>query len=278
MLNGGNTVEVNAGTAQTTESRISYPCYKSFDEFIDVARLRALDGYIIERIQRHIADQTDSYFLNNHPLDESAPHETAVREIWLSRTKPGVPYDYLDLDKPELWEPNIASAEFPLLMDFIATLPFEALGRMLIIYDHIGTAVPAHRDHEYSDLCHEFIWFRTNLRKPFYVLNAETNKKVYVESYSAWFDTVNQFHGSDVADGLTFSIRVDGIFTEQFRKQIPSLTANRSATPALWASLSKPNEPVSSLNAEVFGRSLSIGAESLGGTLSQQKENNLLIQ
>jgi hypothetical protein len=261
MLNLTKTIDVNPGTAGTMDARISYPCHKSFDEFIDVARLRSLDGYIIERIERHIAQQTDSYFLNDHPLDESGSHETAVREIWLSRTKPDVPYNYLDLDKPELWEPTVASAEFPLLMDFIATLPFAALGRMLIIYDHIGTAVPAHRDHEYADLCHEFIWLRTNLRKRFYVLNAETNEKEYVESYSAWFDTVNQFHGSDAADGLTFSIRVDGIFTEQFRKQIPWLPANPSATPALWASLSKPNEPISSLNAEAFGRH-SIGAGS----------------
>jgi hypothetical protein len=241
MLNLEKTSEVNIddGARKTTDSLIVYPCYKSLDEFIDVKALRSLDDYITERIEQHIAHANDSYFLNDHPLDETSAHETDVREIWLSQTKPGVPYNYLDLDKPELWLPSAASAEFPLLMDFIATLPFSALGRMLIIYDHTGTVVPAHRDHVFTDLCHEFIWLRTNRRKPFYLLNSETNQKLYVDSYSAWFDSVNQFHGSDAAEGLSFSIRVDGVFSEQFRKQIPLVASNRAATPALWACVSR---------------------------------------
>jgi hypothetical protein len=40
------------------------------------------------------------------------------------------------------------------------------------------------------------------------MLNHLTNEKLYVESYSAWFDSVNQYHGSDSIDGLSFSIRV----------------------------------------------------------------------
>jgi hypothetical protein len=70
------------------------------------------------------------------------------------------------------------------------------------------------------------------------MLNHETGEKRYVESYSAWFDTVNQFHGTDPGEGLTFSIRVDGSFTDEFRQRIPTPPAgNRAATSALWASL-----------------------------------------
>jgi hypothetical protein len=109
---------------------------------------------------------------------------------------------------------------------------------MLIMYDNISRPVTAHRDHEESGICHEFVWFRTNLKKPFYLLNPRTKEKKYVESYSAWFDTVNQFHGSDPVDGLTFSIRVDGTFTDEFRKQIPLINDdNVAATPSFWASL-----------------------------------------
>jgi hypothetical protein len=50
---------------------------------------------------------------------------------------------------------------------------------------------------------------------------------------------VNQFHGTDPGEGLTFSIRVDGSFTDEFRKRIPTPPAeNRASTPALWASIS----------------------------------------
>jgi hypothetical protein len=70
------------------------------------------------------------------------------------------------------------------------------------------------------------------------MLNHRTGERLYVESYSAWFDTVNQFHGSDAMAGLSFSIRVDGIFTDEFRALIPTPPCNPASTPALWASLS----------------------------------------
>ena len=219
------------------DSRIAYPCYKSFDEFIDVERLKSLDGYVVERIKRHLEARADDLFLNQHRLNAAAPHQPGAREIWLSRTKPGVPYDYLDLDKPELWARTEAADEFSSLVDFIETLPFSATGRMLIIYDDSARSVPAHRDHLSAEVCHEFVWFRTNLSKPFYVLNHHTGEKQYVESYSAWFDTVNQFHGSDAHEGLTFSVRVDGRFTDAFKRRIPVPPCNPASTPALWASV-----------------------------------------
>ena len=217
------------------EPGVRYPCYKSFDEFIDVDRLRSLDGYITERILKHQKAAQLDYFQNDHRLDDEAPREPGVREIWLSGAKPGAPDDYLNLDQPDLWQPTRATQDFPLLMDFIATLPFAATGRMLIIYDDSGNPVPAHRDHMNAQLCHHFIWLRTNKTKPFYVLNHKTGEKLYVESYSAWFDTVNQFHGTDSAPGLSFSIRIDGRFTDEFARSIPQPRRNRAAQPALWA-------------------------------------------
>jgi hypothetical protein len=71
------------------------------------------------------------------------------------------------------------------------------------------------------------------------MLNHLTGEKQYVESYSAWFDSVNQFHGSDGYDGLSFSIRVDGKFTEEFKAKIPRPELNPSSMPALWACLKK---------------------------------------
>lgn len=217
------------------DPRITYPCYKSFDEFIDVERLRSLDGYIIERIQQHIKAEKGDFFLNIHRLDPDSPYQPGVREIWLTRTKPETPYDYLDLDRDDLWEFTEAAEEFASLTDFIRTLPFKTTGRMLIIYDDAGKEVPAHRDHLESEICNEFIWFRTNLKKPFYVLNQNTGAKKYVESYSAWFDAVNQYHGSEAVEGLSFSIRVDGTFTDEFKKQIPKPKYNLASMPALWS-------------------------------------------
>lgn len=219
------------------DPRISYPCYKSFDEFIDVERLKALDGYIIERIERHIAARTDMQFYTGpFRLENSLPDRPGSRMIYLAQSR--LPDSYFDLDRTELWEPTPATGEFALLMDFIATLPFKSTGRMLIMYDDVQRPVPAHRDHTEQDICHEFVWFRTNLRKPFFMLNHKTGEKQYVESYSAWFDSVNQFHGTDPGEGITFSIRVDGIFTDEFRRRIPVPETNPASTPALWACMS----------------------------------------
>ncbi len=214
---------------------ITYPSYKSFDEIIDLAHLLSLDKELTSLIERHAAKPPADYFLNEHRLDAEAPHQPGAREIWLTRTKPGTRYNYLDLNKPGLWTKTKEAEEFSSVFQFIETLPFQALGRVLIIYDDSGIELPAHRDHLEPSLCHNFIWFRTNQRKRFYMYNQLTQEKLYVESYSAWFDTVNQFHGSDAPTGLTFSIRVDGIFDEEFRKQIPFCRGNPAATPALWA-------------------------------------------
>ena len=219
------------------DSRIMYPCYKSFDEFIDVERLKSLDEYITERIERRLEAQQDyRFYTGPYRLRDSSPDKPGTRMIYLAQSR--LPDSYFDLDKTELWEPTEAAREFSLLMDFIETLPFKATGRMLIMYDNVTRPVSAHRDHTETEICHEFIWFRTNLKKPFYMLNHETNEKQYVESYSAWFDSVNQFHGSDAQEGLSFSIRVDGRFTDEFRERIPVPEDNLAATPALWAGIS----------------------------------------
>jgi hypothetical protein len=229
---GGDAVEPRA----EVDPRIKYPCYKSFDEFIDVERLKSLDGYITERVRRHAAEQQDiRFYTGPHRLDSSGPELPGSRMIYLAQSR--LPDSYFDLDKTDLWRPTAAAEEFRELSDFIGTLPFKATGRILIMYDESGRAVTAHRDHDSTETCHEFVWFRTNLSKPFYVLDHRTGEKLYVTSHSAWFDTVNQFHGSDAAEGLSFSIRVDGHFTDEFRRKIPRPPANPASTPALWACL-----------------------------------------
>lgn len=217
---------------------IVYPCYKSFDPFIDVGELRSLDAFLTEQINKDIDAGAASYFVNVHRLEKASPYRPGVREIWLSRTKDGVPAAYSDLvGQVELWERNERASEFEPLTSFIDKLPFKETGRVLIIYDDESREVPAHRDHLVRETCNEFVWFRTNLNKPLYMLDSETREKKYVQSYSAWFDVVNQYHGCDAAEGLTFSIRVDGVFTDEFRRRIPVPEINPASTPAYWASL-----------------------------------------
>jgi hypothetical protein len=216
-----------------------YPSYMNLDPFINVDQLRALNGFLKDRIKARLVSVEDRAFYTGPFLrDSGAASLPGSRMVYLSRSRRAD--DYYDLDRTELWEPTAEVGAFAPLMDFIATLPFEATGRMLIMYDGSGRAVSAHRDHDSSDLCHEFIWFRTNLDKRFYMLDPATGEKQYVRSHSAWFDTVNQFHGADASGGLSFSIRVDGRFTDAFRRLIPYPETGRAAAPSLWASSMDP--------------------------------------
>jgi hypothetical protein len=211
-----------------------YPSYKDLDPYIDVARLRGLDGYVRQRLERRIAAERDlAFYTGPFVLEADASTLPGTRLVYLSRSRN--PDDYYDLDRTDLWRRSEEAEEFAELMDFLATLPFEATGRMLIMYDEAGRAVTAHRDHDSADLCHEFVWLRTNLDKPFFMLDPATGRRRYVEGHSAWFDTVNQYHGADATGGLSWSIRVDGRFSAAFRRQIPFPERTRSAAPALWA-------------------------------------------
>ena len=163
------------------DPRVSYPSYKSFDEFIDVERLKSLDGYITQKIKRRLQAKEDyKFYTGPYKLDNSYPHRPGSRMIYLAYSEQ--PDSYFDLDRTELWHLSAAANEFSLLMDFIRTLPFKATGRMLIMYDDAPRPVPSHRDHIETEICHEFLWFRTNKKKPFFMLNHHTGEKRYVES------------------------------------------------------------------------------------------------
>ena len=211
-----------------------YPSYVSFDRFIDTARLRSLDGYLRDRLQRRLRSETDgSFYTGPFTLKGDAPTRPGTRMVYLSHSS--LPDDYYDLNRTEVWSRSDDASEFGELMDFIDTLPFEATARMLIMYDPEGRAVTAHRDHDSTDLCHEFVWFRTNLAKPFYMLDPTSGERRYVDGHSAWFDTVNQYHGGDATGELAWSIRVDGRFNDAFRALMPPMPANAASRPALWA-------------------------------------------
>ena len=218
-----------------------YPSYVDFDRFIDVTRLRALDRYVRERLERRITAEKDlAFYTGPFTLETGALTLPGSRMVSLTRST--CEENYYDLDRPSVWHPTSEADEFSELMDFLATLPFEATARMLVLYDEIGRPVTAHRDHDRPEICHEFVWLRTNLDKPFYLLDPESGRASYVSGHSAWFDTVNQYHGADGADGLTWSIRVDGRFSAPLRSMIPDVPENPASQPAVWASETRAGE------------------------------------
>lgn len=228
------------------DANIKYPSYKSMDEFIDIEHLKSLDGILNKVLVDYLNNPLDEDYCK-YPLGPSRYfYAIATPKLWQPKTtrshfillsKNTGQYNYLDYCEPKKWKPTPFVEKVPELMAFIKTLPFQATGRIMLMFDKGDTAVAAHRDHVNPNLCHEFIWFRTNLKKKFFVLSH--GEKLYFSSYSGWFDTVNQFHGADPAGELNLSIRVDGIFDDRLRKLIPKPTLNLASTPSLWATLTE---------------------------------------
>lgn len=108
---------------------------------------------------------------------------------------------------------------FPSLMDFIHDLPFSQVGRALIFVNDHDLVTHPHRDTDVFPHRGEFIWFRPNLVKKFFISNEDQTFKSYVTSYSAFFNE-QDMHGTDASPRMCFSLRVDGMFTEQFREQL----------------------------------------------------------
>lgn len=214
---------------------IHYPCYKSMDEYIDIQQLLSLDKPLTAAIQNYIntTDYRQMPFRTG-PMTLKFWGRKITGANLIALTEHIAEYSYLEISDPDKWRPSKHATQFDFLLKFIQTLPFKRTARIMLIFDIDGQGVTAHRDHCMQDVCHEFIWFSSNLKKKFYVYNKFTQEKLYITSHSAWFDTVNQFHGAEAVPGLNFSVRVDGEFTDEFRKKIPQPAFNLASTPAFW--------------------------------------------
>jgi hypothetical protein len=124
------------------------------------------------------------------------------------------------------WTPD--AKLFPELVEWLEKLVgpvFEHLGRIIFFKAEHDCLMPFHRDlilpneHDYFDHRHEFIHLRTSLDKPFYIWNPETDTKILTESYATFFND-QDWHAGGRINKQTYSLRIDGPFTEEFRQRI----------------------------------------------------------
>jgi len=99
---------------------------------------------------------------------------------------------------------------------------FADYGRVVLFINYHGGYSPVHTD--YVDASQpsadEFLWidFAPD-RKKFYLLDVETNQKIYSSGHCNWFNT-NNHHGSDPAPQACYSLRVDGVFSDAFKQRV----------------------------------------------------------
>lgn len=91
---------------------------------------------------------------------------------------------------------------------------FSEVGRIVIFLNDTGSSTLEHRDYvDGVSRKDQFIWISPLKNKKFYI--KDDNEKVYLKSTFCYFDSAN-IHGSDVNTESTFSIRIDGKFSQKF--------------------------------------------------------------
>ena len=117
------------------------------------------------------------------------------------------------------WEP--VSTSFPLLKEFVETLPFKSIGRVMLFCTDAYRDVPVHRDYlpvEHYD--HNINFFFDKGRKS-YIYNPNTKEKFYLDlDCRSYFFNNRDFHGVDAENVFRYTLRVDGTFTDEIIKKI----------------------------------------------------------
>lgn len=140
----------------------------------------------------------------------------------------------LAVDDPTMWKP--IPGIFPSVHEFIRESGvFQSTGRMnFFITDH-NCNTPEHTDYQHDDNSiaggyhavaeKEFLWISLGQQKNFYVLDEATNTKHQVRAKCAWFNTLDR-HGGDPVRPQTWSLRIDGVFTPEFRDKLQNRFGN----------------------------------------------------
>lgn len=145
--------------------------------------------------------------------------------VYLREAKNDIPglTAYKNKMNPEYFTWNKNVENFPKLKKWLDNLigdVFECYGRILFFIHEHDCKLLLHRDGvSYYPHRNEFIWLNPVEKKKFYVLDEKSNTRHYVDSPAVFFNDLDM-HGGDSADSMTWSLRIDGVFTEKFREKI----------------------------------------------------------
>lgn len=128
---------------------------------------------------------------------------------------------FIDKTKPELgWEP--IADYFPKLKEYINTLPFKNVGRVLFFTTFPNYGVPTHRDSVVRDhKDHNINLFFDQGTRPSFIWDEIKKEKVYLEQGArSYFFNNRDYHGVDPEPSFRYTLRVDGTFTDDLCKEL----------------------------------------------------------
>lgn len=150
------------------------------------------------------------------------------------------PYVYYFLWEEGSWDDRTAPRKltpeaqyFPKTVAWIENMItegiFEHIGRVIFFHCEADGIPFEHRDldakngilsnQEYTEHRNEFIHIRPNTKKAFYLWDPDNKNKIYLNTRAAWWND-QDWHGGERIMEQSYSLRIDGKFTEEFRKKL----------------------------------------------------------
>ena len=146
------------------------------------------------------------------------------------------PYIYYFLWEEGSWDDRTAARKlteeaeyFPNVVKWVEQLQgtvFEHIGRVIFFHCEADGIPFEHRDLDAKNgmnktFAHrnEFIHIRPDTQKAFYLWDPESKNKTYLNTCAAWWND-QDWHGGERIMEQSYSLRIDGKFTEEFRKTL----------------------------------------------------------
>lgn len=117
---------------------------------------------------------------------------------------------------------NEVSKNFPKLLDYLETLPFTNIGRVLFFTTYPGAGVAIHRDANMAPhKDHNINLFFSSGRRPSFIWDEKIKQKHYLEeTATSYFFNNRDHHGVDPEPNFRYTLRVDGTFTDEMCEQL----------------------------------------------------------
>lgn len=115
-----------------------------------------------------------------------------------------------------------ASKLFPNVLEYLKTLPFKSIGRVLLFTTYPNAGVVIHRDAivaEHKD--HNINLFFDGGWRPSFVWDEKKKEKIYLEQGSrSYFFNNRDYHGVDAEPVFRYTLRIDGTFTDELCQEL----------------------------------------------------------
>lgn len=115
-----------------------------------------------------------------------------------------------------------SAKNFPKLLEYIKTLPFKEIGRVMFFTTYPNAGVTIHRDSvvaEHTD--HNINLFFDGGWRPSFIWNEKTKEKKYLENDAkSYFFNNRDYHGVDPEPVFRYTLRIDGTFTDEMCEKL----------------------------------------------------------